>query len=462
MPGRLDVAVAELETDTIRKAPSPPALGSRAGAGAGSALLKLLTEGEGKTEAAVNGVTKDAAEKGAALLRHLKGEVDDTDLVEEDYGAKKASGTLLGWLHGGTEAEIEAEAEAEAHWQQSAEAQWQQHEREGELHAGRPWEDRCWFSDGGKGADYRYRLQGLEEESGILEAQMHTDGRYYIFAEGKWHPAQGRYFCSFCDVFGNTLQAHLAGNVHKNNRSRWQRFPGPSAGGPAAWDAGGWEEEWPSWEHGQGHLNWRESAGAQGSRSRPVGRPRGSAADWEESGWQESWAGPQGWNPRSTAQRVEKEKGKGKGKGKQTKSDQGGWQRDQEDSEYREYREDREKGNTNNKRWKEETWQPVRVAKEKVATGDAAAGNPPKAPKVRAPWKAVWSKENQSHYYWNTSTGIVSWYGPDENEEDKSEEEGKPEEGKPEEGKTEAPVAEEEVLAPKEEVLQDAPAIKMQ
>jgi len=149
-------------------------LGSSAtgGAAAGATLLQLLKE---RPDAAAEFAAKNGAEAGAALLQQLKAGQPSSS----PKGNAEAGAALL--------RQVRQPQNGKKWWHALS-------------------EDRgvC-------------RPVTTRESDGIIEAHMHTDGNPYVWVDGEWIRALGRFYCWHCGVFGNKIEDHLSSEEHKAN-----------------------------------------------------------------------------------------------------------------------------------------------------------------------------------------------------------------------------------------------------
>jgi hypothetical protein len=172
---RLDVAVSS--SGNFRQQPlgsSPPT----AGAAAGAALLQLLKE---RPDAAAAFAAKNGAEAGAALLQQLKAgqpsSLDGNAIAPK--GDAEAGAALLRQVR--------------------------------QPQNGKKWWHALSEDHGARGSVI------TRESDGIIEAHMHTDGNPYVWVDGEWIRALGRFYCVHCGVFGNNIEDHLSSEEHKAN-----------------------------------------------------------------------------------------------------------------------------------------------------------------------------------------------------------------------------------------------------
>jgi len=148
------------------------------GAAAGKALLQMLKE---RPDAAAEFAAKEGAEAGAALLQQLKSgqpsSFNGKAMIQK--GDAQAGAALLRQVR-------------------------------------QPQNGKKWWH--ALSEDHQARGSATARESdGIIEAHMHTDGNPYVWVDGEWIRALGRFYCWHCGVFGNKIEDHLSSEEHKAN-----------------------------------------------------------------------------------------------------------------------------------------------------------------------------------------------------------------------------------------------------
>uniref|UniRef100_A0A7S4SR49 Uncharacterized protein n=1 Tax=Alexandrium monilatum TaxID=311494 RepID=A0A7S4SR49_9DINO len=183
----------------------PPAV-RPAGNAAGTYLLRLVNE-----EAAAR---KEGAEAGAAILQHLRG----------GGGPASGSGAGAGAAHG--DATAGAELLRQLRPQQEAAPQEK---------------PRWWLDPAPPGLAGLTDAEGTSASAldGIVEASQRPDGSQWVCVNGQWIKASGKYYCSYCRVFGNKLDPHLASANHQKRR------------------AAAIEKEWESWGDKRKQKGWK-------------------------------------------------------------------------------------------------------------------------------------------------------------------------------------------------------------
>jgi len=172
---RLDAAVSTSGNSWQQPPGSSP---TTAGAAAGAVLLQLLKE---RPDAAAAFAAKNGAEAGAVLLQQLKtGQASSFDgNAIPPKGDAEAGAALLRQVR--------------------------------QPQNGKKWWHALSDNHGACGSVI------TRESDGIIEAHMHTDGNPYVWVDGEWIRALGRFYCWHCGVFGNKIEDHLSSEEHKVN-----------------------------------------------------------------------------------------------------------------------------------------------------------------------------------------------------------------------------------------------------
>lgn len=256
----------------------------------------------------------------------------------------------------------------------------------------------------------------------ILEAQMHTDGKRYVKAEGEWLVASGRYYCVFCKVFGNTLDEHLTSAHHAHNRKLH------AAAGAADEAKQAQKTLWQALSTNAEEEGDRGPPPALCAPCAPCGEDQPSAPDLAERypDPAEEWLA---WVPIKEGEHGGERKLRcllcSKWASGADHSGTGGSQ---------EHLKNVAKYVHTQSQW----YADVISQKRKWSTSPRPAGSPapsadqgiaavaaaclmqappapapaPLASLAATPWQSAWSQEHQRHYYWNMATGMVQWDPP--------------------------------------------------
>lgn len=198
--GNLVAGVSDGTTVSLAppRANTRPVSSSPAGAAVGAFLLQLI-----KDKRDVAAITAhQGAEAGAVLLQHLKGGSKASGV--ETKGDSTAGAVLLNQLRQQKQQNV----------------------------------DKWWLS-----LDDIGEAPVADESDGIIEARLHTDGHPYVWVDGQWIEAPGKYYCWYCGVFGNNLEVHFSSEQHKKKQK------GTCGGGE------GWKH-WDGWGRQRKRKGW--------------------------------------------------------------------------------------------------------------------------------------------------------------------------------------------------------------
>jgi len=128
----------------------------------------------------------------------------------------------------------------------------------------------------------------VPDSEGVLEARRHTDGRLYVRLDGEWIEASAKYYCCYCQAWGNETRPHLASARHKRNKEqghaygaresdRWRgtRVSCGRSGFDRSGRLGSWDEE--EWSGSTDHppRSWKPA-----SQARKPGEKLHQARSW--------------------------------------------------------------------------------------------------------------------------------------------------------------------------------------